>query len=145
MTSIVVLAVAAFTVIAALVGVLVWAVRRGDAMAGALITAREQVEAESRRANVLQVQMERARFEAEKATDALAHERARANALEEYVSTEAMETDDEADLDPDDLAGRLVRFSRRWKTAVPGAATAGDPLRAGQAPPVHPGASTETP
>ena len=71
----------------------------------------------------LTLESERAKYEAIAATAALTAERKRADALEEFISHEAFETDPSAPLAPDDVAGRLLRFSR---TVAGEAAPAGD-------------------
>lgn len=44
---------------------------------------------------------------------------ARADALQEFISHEAKQTDPGSGLDPDDVAGRVLRLSQRWAAAVP--------------------------
>lgn len=95
------------------IGAIVWLAHRGDKrtdriLAGAdvLATTRTELGAQTVRA-------ERADFELKSATSALAVERARVFALEDYVATQAIDTDPNADLADDDVAGRLLRLSRK--------------------------------
>ena len=59
---------------------------------------------------------------------------ARADALQEFISHEAKQTDPSAGLAPDDVAGRVLRLSQRWGASVP---AAGDPPRPAAAAPVR--------
>jgi hypothetical protein len=117
--------IAALVVIAALVGVVVWSVRRGDARVDELHVANE-------RAMTQTLAAERAQFEIEKRDIALASAAKRAAALKEYVSHYAEETDENADLAPDDVDGRVLRLAQRWEEAdVPAAGGALRPAASG--------------
>lgn len=75
------------------------------------------------------LELERKTFELDKATAVIASERVRIDALEEYVSSKAFETNPNADLDPADDAGRLLRLSRKLG-AVAAEAHPGSPVPA---------------
>lgn len=76
------------------------------------------------------LEIERKGLELGKATAALTTERVRADALESYVATQALETRPNVDLAADDVAGRLFRLSRDLAVAA-AEAHPRSPVRAG--------------
>lgn len=116
-------------------GVIVWSVKRGDRYVDDLLVAKDRSVVQTLRA-------ERAEFEREKTETALISERTRAEALTDFVSHYAGETNETGDLDPDDVDGRVLRIARWWGEAN----AAGDQIRPGAArvvrDPAAPRAST---
>lgn len=74
-----------------------------------------------------------ARFEIAQTKTALASETARADALEDFISHEARDTDAKTPLAPDDVAGRVFRLSQRWGAVSTGAAGGSVPAVSGGA------------
>ena len=95
-----------------MVGVLVWLVRRGDVRVDEALDARRELDRAKDDLRAQTIKAERADFERTKAIEALESERRRADALEEFIADDAQETAPDAVLAPDDVAGRLLRFSR---------------------------------
>lgn len=95
------------------VGVIVWLVHSNNGRVDHVLEAMNE-------RNNMMVKAERSEYEAKLANTALNDERKRTAALEEFISHDAFETDPAAALAPDDVAGRVLRFSRR----VSGKATA---------------------
>jgi hypothetical protein len=118
------------------VGSIVWLVSRAGALTDRLLEARDN-------AGTNAVAAERARFDADKATQALVGEKARADALQEYISHDAKQTDPAAALAPDDVDGRVLRIAQRWGGANVSGAT--DQARPGTTGDVHPSAPAEAP
>lgn len=110
--------VALALVLASLVGVVIYLVRRGDAFVDQLLATRD-----SQTKAVLAA--ERADYDKKQSDVALASEKTRANALEEFISHDAQETDPAATLAPDDVNGRVLRISRAWGAVHSAAGQAG--------------------
>ena len=127
----------AITIIAVLV-LAFWgksATERGDAMSTQRNAAKDDASAKT-------LEAERAKFDLAQSTIALAAERQRATALEEYVKNDAQVTDDTTPLAPDDVAGRLLRHSRGMSKL----SDVSSPARPGASPgPVAAGAVSPTP
>lgn len=133
--------VAVITLAIALVGamgVIVWLVRRGDSRVDQVLLKTEELSSAKLEIGVKTMIAERALFEKEKAEQALVIERARANALEEYISADAQTKDPNADLAPDDVDGRMLRFSQRWAAASAKVSGTGNQVPAGTTSEVHP-------
>ena len=79
---------------------------------------------------------ERAIYERGKLADALESEQRRGDALEEFIATEAADTDPHADLAADDVAGRVLRLTRTMSGRK-----ARDTVPAGSGPVLHPNAT----
>ncbi len=95
----------------------VWLVHRGDKRVDQTLEAKEQLNSARQEIVNKTLETERARFEEAKAVQALVGERARANALEDFISHDADEVSPSADLAPDDINGRVFRLSQKWGTA----------------------------
>lgn len=124
-------------VIATLVGALVWMMhtankRVDEVLAGSDMLSKTRDELEQ--ANVATSE---SRFEIAQIKMALASEKARADALEDYVSHDAKETDAHVPLAPDDVASRVLRLSQRWGAAVPAGTSASSSVPAVAGGAVH--------
>lgn len=123
-------------VILGLGGLVGWLVYRGDQHVRGALNASDIVAATREELGKQVLEGERLRFELKQTKASLDHYRTLTKNLEDYVATQAFETDESADLAPDDVAGRLVRVVRQQRRVidadsveVPGPATAGDPVR----------------
>lgn len=124
--------IALVVALAMAIGSIVFLVSRNSSLTDALLSARDN-------AGTNAIAAERAKFDADKATQALAAERAVADSLQEFIAHDAQSTDALAPLAPGDVAGRVLRITQRWRaanvsqgTGAPGA------VPAGAVPPVAP-------
>ena len=132
--------VSALVVIAMCVASIVYLVRRGDKRVDQVLALSEIVSATREMLSDKTMVAERALFEKEKSDAALIGERERANALQEFISHDAQQSDPGVPLDPSDVDGRVLRIAETWRRA--NAATRGS-LPAVPAAEVRPLASTE--
>jgi hypothetical protein len=129
--------------LAAAIGALVYIARRAELRVDSLLATWNELRAAQVDAGAKTLDAERARFESAQLTKDLAHETARANALEEYIAHDAGSTDPNALLAPDDIGGRVLRVAQRWRLATGATGAAGDvPADARQTVPAAPTAST---
>jgi hypothetical protein len=131
----IILGVTLGTTLIGAIGAIVWLVYRGDKRVDQVLNASDVVSSTREEMAKLTLESERLRFELRMTKRTLDHERALMKSLEEYVATHAIETDPNADLDPDDVAGRLLRVVQRQRqveddVTVPGVPTAGDTIPA---------------
>lgn len=96
-------------------GVLVWLVRLNNSRIDQLLSVEGLLTSALKDAMEKTLIAERALFEKEKAVSSLTDEQARSDALEDFISANAQETDPNADLAPDDVFGRVLRFSQKTK------------------------------
>lgn len=124
----------------AAMGVIVWLVRRGDVRVDQVLSKSEELNSAHKDATDKTLVAERALFEKEKAEQALRDEEARSDALEDFISADAKETDPNADLAPDDVAGRVLRFASKSKRTrnVPDTAGTDSQVPAEPGPVLHP-------
>lgn len=104
-------------------------IRRGDRRTDELRADDKELVALREQLGAKTVELERKTFELGNANTALDIERTRAAALEEYVDSQAQDLDPNADLAPDDLAGRLSRLSRKLGATAAEAHPGRSPVR----------------
>lgn len=96
-------------------GVIVWLVRLNNSRIDQLLNVEGFLTSALKEGMEKTLIAERALFEKEKSVSALTDEQARSDALEDFISANAQETDPNADLAPDDVFGRVLRFSQKTK------------------------------
>lgn len=102
-----------------LVGVLVWLIRRGDKRVDQTLNASDVLSKMREERDAVELDRERVKFELAQTKAALEAEKGICDGLENYVASLAQDTDPNSDLAPDDVAGRVLRFARRQRQAVP--------------------------
>lgn len=132
-----IVAIALTIALAGAMGVIVWLVKRGDSRVDQVLVKSDELNTARKEITDKTLIAERALFEKKKAVDELMHEEARSDALEDFISVNAQETDPNADLAPDDMFGRVLRFSQKTKRprALP---DADQGVPAGTGPVLHP-------
>lgn len=130
--------------LAGAIGAQIYLVNRGERRVDMVLAGGDKLAATRDALMLKTIAGERSDFELKQAQAALTLHKARADALEEYVAHDAAETDPNADLAPDDVAGRVLRLSRRWGAAA-AEAHPGSAVRAGGEPAVHSTAAEEAP
>ncbi len=120
-------------------GIIVWLVKTGNTRVDQVLAKSDQLSDARKEIVDKTLIAERALFEKEKATNALQYEQSRSDALEDFISADAKETNPTADLAPDDVAGRLLRFSRKSKNRdMPGTPGTDNPVSPEPGPVLHP-------